>query len=57
MEVKNVKDDLCAPGFARPSCQFKNIGEYIIHNTIYLILRKLHLKNYFIAFIYNSILD
>ena len=29
---KVLKDNLCAPGFVGPSCQFKNIGEYIIHN-------------------------
>ena len=29
---KIIKDNLCAPGFVGPTCQFKNIGEYIIHN-------------------------
>ena len=29
---KVIKDNLYAPGFVGPTCQFKNIGEYIIHN-------------------------
>jgi hypothetical protein len=31
---KVIKDNLCAPGFVGPTCQYKNIGEYIIHNKI-----------------------